>query len=171
MAHGHIVGDGLDGTGITHADVMFFAGVGVHAQQYAAVCRTGHALQQLAFAAAGSAFVHHHHLVFIGRDDPGSRSVGRHPALLLADVQQHRINAFFGRGARVEVVGKHLVQVGVAAVDADLLAFEMGVTEGRSHIDDGPGDKAGDRRVFDVDKRLELGHGKGEESGVSGADQ
>ena len=168
-AHRHVVRHRIDGTGIAHADVALLARAQLHAQQHAAVGSAHHVLQQLALAAAGGALVHHHHLVLIGRDDARGGGVGRHPALALADVQQHAVNALLGGGAGVEVVGEHLVQLLAAAVDDHLLAAEARVAEGRGHIDDRPRREV--LHLADVHKGLQLAHGKGEEGRVARADE
>ena len=94
--------------------------------------------------------------------------MGSDPPLLFADVDEGAVNALFRRGAGIEIIGKDLVELS-PDVDHHLLAVKMGVTEGRGHIDNGPGGKALD--LPNVHKRLELAEGEGKEDGVPGADQ
>ena len=148
---------------------MLVARDGVEPHQHPAVLVPVDVLQKLALAAAGGPLVHHHHLVFIGGDDPGGGGVGGDPALVLPDVQQDAVHALLGGGAGIEVVGKDLVEVLAPAVDHHLLAVEVGVAEGGRHVHHGPGLEL--LLLPDVQKRLELGQGEGEEGGVAGAHQ
>ena len=95
--------------------------------------------------------------------------MGRDPALLLAYVEQHAVDALLRGGAGVEVVGEDLVQVRQAVVDDDLLAAEVRVPEGRRDVDHRAGLEVVHRA--DVHKGLELGHGEAEEGRVARADQ
>ena len=61
------------------------------------------------------------------------------PALVLADVKQHGEHTLFCRGAGIEVICKDLVHAFTALVHNNLLAAEMGVAEGGSHINNGSG--------------------------------
>ena len=169
MGQDHIVGNGVDLTGLAQAQVIFLTADGVDAHQQLAVLVPVDLLQHLALAAAGSALVHEDHLVLIGGLQHGGGGVVGDPALVLADVQQDGEHALLGRGAGIEVVGKDLMQVLAAAVDNHLLAVKMGVTERRRHIDDGPG-LIVLLHVKDADEALHIGQGEGEESSVHGAD-
>ena len=115
--------------------------------------------------------MHHDHLVLVGRYDARARGVGGDPALLLADVYEHGVDALLGAGAGVEVVGEDLVYayLRAAAVHDDLLSAEVRVPEGRRGVDDGAGLEVLDRA--DVDEGLQLRHGEAEEGRVARADQ
>ena len=168
-AHCHVVRHGRYRTGVAHADIALLACHQVHAQQHAAVGAAHDVLQQLALAAARGALVHHDHLVLIGRDYPRRGGVGRDPALLLAYVEQHAVDALLRRGAGVEVVGEDLVQALHPVVHHDLLAVKVRVPEGRRGIDDGARLEVVHRPY--IHKGLQLRHGKAEESRVPRADQ
>ena len=92
------------------------------------------------------------------------------PALVLADVEQHGINAFFGRGTRIEVIGEDFVKVFAAVVHHDLLAVKMCVPEGRGDVDDrARGVIFGD--ILNRDEALHVGKRQREECRVRRADQ
>ena len=89
-----------------------------------------------ALTAAGSALVHDDKLVLVRGDQTACRSMAGGPALLLANVEQYRVNTLLGRRARIQVIGEYLVAVIQTVVNNDLLAVEVGVTERRCNIDD-----------------------------------
>ena len=82
--------------------------------------------------------MHKNDLVFIGCLYQRRAGVAADPSLLLADVQQYGVYAFLGRGTGVEVVGEDFMEVLAAVVDHHLFTVEVGVAEGRSHVDNGP---------------------------------
>ena len=92
------------------------------------------------------------------------------PALVFADVQKHRVNALFCRGARIEIVREDLVQVLAAVVHHDLLAVKMRVTEGRGDVDDrARGVVFGD--ILNRDEALHVGKRQREECRVRRANE
>ena len=139
------------------------------AQQDLAVLLLVDLLQHLALSAAGSALVHEDDLVFIGALQHGRGGVVGDPALMLADIQEHGEHALLGGGARIEVVGKDLMERVAALVDDHLLALEVGQAEGRRHVDDAAGGVV-PGHVVDADKALHVGQGQGEEGRIGGAD-
>ena len=169
LGHDHVVGDGLDLTGLAQVQVIFLTGDGVGAQQDLAVLLLVDLLQHLALAAAGSALVHEDDLVFIGALQHGRGGVVGDPALMLADIQEHGEHALLGGGTRIEVVGKDLMERVAALVDDDLLALKVGVPEGGRHIDDGAGvEMLG--HVVDGHEALHVGQRQREEGRVDRAD-
>ena len=126
-------------------------------------------LQHLALPAAGSALVHENDLVFIGGLQDRRGCMVRHPALVLADIQQHGKHALFRGGAGVEVVRENLVQRIAALVHHHLLPLKMGQPEGGRHIEDRPGgEPLAD--IVDAHKALHIGQGKGKKRRVHRAD-
>ena len=89
---------------------------------------------------------------------------------MFADVQKHRVNALFCRGARIEIVREDLVQALAAIVDNDLLAVKMRVPEGRGDVDDrARGVVFGD--ILNGDKALHVGKRQGKERCIRRANE
>ena len=170
MAHGHVVRDGRDAARFAEIEVVPLPRHHVGAEQQAVIRLALEILEHFALAAAGRAFVHEDGLVFVGRLHQGGGGVAADPALVLADVQQHGVDALLGRGAGIEVVGEDLVERFAAVMDHDLPAVEVRVAEGRRDVDDGPG-RIVLRDVLDSHKALHIGQGQGEEGRVRRADQ
>ena len=127
-------------------------------------------LQHLALTAAGRALVHKDRLVFIRRFDERRRCVAADPALMLADIQKHRVHALFGRGSRVKIVREDLVERFAAVVDHDLLAVKVRVPEGRRNVDNrARGVIFGD--ILNRDKPLHVGKRQREERRVRRANE
>ena len=91
------------------------------------------------------------------------------PALLLADVEQNRVNALLRGRTRIEVVGKYFVAVVQTVVDNDLLALEMGVTERGCNVDDRARLVA--LGLLSVDKALKMCQREGEKCALLRADE
>ena len=127
-------------------------------------------LQHFALAAAGRALVHEDGLVFIRRFDQSGRCVAADPALVLADVEKHRVNALFCRGTWIEVIGEDFVKVFAAVVHHDLLAVKVRVPEGRGNVDDGArGVVFGD--ILNRDEALHVGKRQGKERCIRRANE
>jgi hypothetical protein len=143
---------------------------GVLAQQQAAVGLAVDVLEHLALAAARRALVHEHDVVVVRRGDADGRAVGGGPALLLAEVQQHAVDALLRGRPRVEVVAEQLVQPVGAVVHDDLPALEVRVAEGGRGVEIAPGSPPACRcpRAGDA---LEHREPEREEPGVGGRDR
>lgn len=137
VASCHIVAYRLDLTGGADVQVGLLARYRVGGEENLAVRLARDVLKHLALAAARGALVHDDQLVLIRGDQTACGGMAGSPALLLADVEQNRVNALLRGRTRIEVVGKYFVAVVQTVVDNDLLALEMGVTERGRNVDDG----------------------------------
>ena len=171
MGAGHVVGDGPEVAGFGQVEGALFFGDDVAAEEQAAVFHAVDVLGHLAFAAAGCALVHEDELVFVGRDDGDGGAVVGGPALALANVEQDGVDAFFGAGAGVEVVGEDFLVGGGAVVDDDLAAGEVGVAEGRRDKEDAAGDVEVGGDLVAGNHALQIGERGGEEGGLAGNDE
>ena len=169
IAGRHIVADRFDSAGLAKVEDGFFACDRMGREQDAVILHAGNVLKHFALAAAGSALVHDYDVVIVLCGDAGRRRVGGHPAFLLADVEQHGINALLRGRAGVEVVGKDLMAVVEAVMDADLTAVEVGVAEGGGDVDDRAGLVA--LGLFGGDEALQLCECERKECGVARADE
>ena len=113
--------------------------------------------------------MHEDDLVLIGALKHRRGGVVRDPALVLADVQQHREHALLGGGAGIEVVGEDLVQRVAALVHDHLAAVEVGQAEGRRDIDDAARGVVL-RHVVDAHEALHVRKRQREEGRVGRAD-
>ena len=101
--------------------------------QQTAIFHAVDVLGHLALAAAAGAFVHEDELILIRRDHGHSRAMIGRPALTLADVEQHGVDALLGARAGIEVVSKDLLMRRFAVVHDHLLAAKVGVAERRGN--------------------------------------
>ena len=80
--------------------------------------------------------MHDDHFVLIRGYETAAGGVRGDPALLLADVEQHRVYALLGGRAGIQVVGKYFVAVVQAVVYNNLLALEVGMAERGRNVND-----------------------------------
>ena len=83
----------------------------------------------LALAAARRALVHQDQLILVRSDDGDRGAVVGRPALVLASIEQHGVDAFLCAWARIEVVGVDLLMRGSAVMHHHLLAAKVGMAE------------------------------------------
>ena len=169
IAGRHIVAYRLDLTGGADVQVGLLARYRVGGEEDLAVRLARDVLKHLALAAARGALVHDDQLVLIRGDQTACGGMAGGPALLLADVEQNRVNALLRGRTRIKVVGKYFVAVVQTVVDNDLLALEMGVTERGRNVDDGARLVA--LGLLSVDKTLKMCQREGEERALLRADE
>ena len=171
MRAGHVVGDGPQVAGFGQVQRPRFLGDHVAADQQAAVFHAVDVLGHLALAAAGGAFVHDDDLVLVGRNHGHGGAVVGGPALALANVEQHGIDALFGAGSRIEVVGEDLLVRALAVVNHHLPAGEVGVAEGRRHKQHSTRNLEVRRNLAAGNHALQVGQRGGKERCLAGYDQ
>ncbi|OQB92612.1 MAG: hypothetical protein BWX86_01816 [Verrucomicrobia bacterium ADurb.Bin122] len=169
VAERHVVGHRAKLAGAREREEAFLAVDDVAAEQEAAVTFAVGVLEHLALAAAAGALVRDHEAVVVRGDDLHGRAVHGDPALGLADVEQHAVDALLRARAGVEVVAEKLVEALAAVMHDDLLAAEVGVAERRRHVDHRLGREAGGD-LRGGEHALEQSEPEGEEAGVVGRD-
>ena len=136
MAQRHVIGHRTQPAALRHADVAYFAGLDVGAEEQLAVLFAMGVFEHLALAAATRALVQNGDGVVVRGDHLHGCAMRGQPTFLLADVQQDAIDTLLRAGTRIQVQRVQLVDLVGAVVHDDLLPLTQGVAEGRRQQDD-----------------------------------
>ncbi len=131
MRAGHVVRNRPQMAGLGQVQRALFLGDHVRPDQQPPILHAVDVLGHLALAAAAGALVHQDQLVLIRRHHGHRRAVVGRPALALAFVQQHGVDALLRARPRIQVVGKNLLVRGLAIVHHHLPPAKVRMPERR----------------------------------------